>query len=809
MLSSCLVHERKKSTVISADGLPSFSSEDRLQEALAGLLCRLPFVSDVRILQGRLERGKDIVFVYHGPFGERINCACIVKNTPISGKAGASGGARTILQQIQQALDTPYTNGDGTDIYIHRAYVVSPHGIGTDAMESIGGALQRTSGQIAFITGHQLFQLFKRYWPDFFRDECSVTDRYLSDFRRELVVNNPLSAVSTLYDLGGVNEREATIYVRPSFLRIIEGLQMRPDFDNFLPTDERLLEPMTGEMFDSYLRGLRELSKLLRFLAAWEFWPAPSAYNQRIQSTASLIDDLHRVLRSGWSRLPPQIDKRTKAETRKFVTTGGLAVFHPEPGKTIPLATAREMVVTMLELIRFRLQNLNEVLQRTDPFISALAVPGFVEALGIHDSLHHAPANLLDLKSRREIRLPKDLLSTHAGPLLIVGAPGSGKTSFCRWNALNDAEQYATASSSIIPIYVPLHRLSTGPLVSFERAFLSALGASALVHDDALQDWTGGTGRLRLYLDGLDEVVSERRRKELIDLLRDGLERFPRVQAVVTARDFAYGPYLQWLPRVTLSGLDGSEIRQLISDWLANDKNRTDRFMNQLSATPSLTPLMRVPFLATLVILVFRRTGQLPESIARLYSMFVDLLCGGWDLAKGVARPSRFGKDAKLLILTATAEWAHLDRRKEFSSSDLRVIAGRLLHSLTDESFEDLKVELTEDGLLGSSGGVYQFAHLSLQEFLTARSMVSDPSGKKARHGLRKVLERDDWWRQVLRFYIALVADPSALAMWLLAEFDRYANAEVDAIIGTLEETFPYFDFESIFGRKIIVASPS
>jgi hypothetical protein len=52
---------------------------------------------------------------------------------------------------------------------------------------------------------------------------------------------------------------------------------------------------------------------------------------------------------------------------------------------------------------------------------------------------------------------------------------------------------------------------------------------------------------------------------------------------------------------------------------------------------------MHVPLLGTLVIAVFKKMKSLPESKIKLYEIFVELMCGGWDLAKNVRRDTRFG----------------------------------------------------------------------------------------------------------------------------------------------------------------------
>ena len=93
----------------------SFSSERLLQQAVAGLLRRMPGIASVQILQGADELGKDIVFTISGGFGEPLLCACVVKNTKITGDVGKSSGARTVLLQIEQAFDSPHLDGSGRE----------------------------------------------------------------------------------------------------------------------------------------------------------------------------------------------------------------------------------------------------------------------------------------------------------------------------------------------------------------------------------------------------------------------------------------------------------------------------------------------------------------------------------------------------------------------------------------------------------------------------------------------------------------------------------------------------------------------
>jgi hypothetical protein len=99
-----------------------FESEDKLQRVVADLFRKMGH-SGVRITHGPNEKRKDIIFHSVGPLGERGVFACVVKNTPITGRADdLSNGAPTIVSrlqgvvnQIQSAFTEPVPDGQGVD----------------------------------------------------------------------------------------------------------------------------------------------------------------------------------------------------------------------------------------------------------------------------------------------------------------------------------------------------------------------------------------------------------------------------------------------------------------------------------------------------------------------------------------------------------------------------------------------------------------------------------------------------------------------------------------------------------------------
>ena len=138
--------------------------------------------------------------------------------------------------------------------------------------------------------------------------------------------------------------------------------------------------------------------------------------------------------------------------------------------------------------------------------------------------------------------------------------------------------------------------------------------------------------------------------------------------------------------------------------------------------------------------------------------MFVRLLAGGWDAAKRVNRETEFGITPKLTVLVRLASILHLDRRRDAKETDFK-LATKLTLPIYLDRWDRLLDELIQDGLLVPAGSAFTFSHLSFQEFLAAKDLF-DPSDKGPIYAVDQYLSGDDWWREVVLFYIALSGKP-------------------------------------------------
>lgn len=800
----------------------TFSSEELLRQAIANLLTRMPDVRNVQIFHGQQEHGKDIVFWAKGPLGETFPCACVAKNSDITGSVDKNQGARAVCIQAEQALDTPFVDSFGTEQRIHRVYIVSPSRISASAMNSIKGKLTQRAGQIVFYSGSSLFELFRTYWLDFFADEYISLENHLLNLATD-DKHAELHAAVDLYGLGKSRAEGKTVYVN----RDLQSHLPLVEFDSELllpvPAIKRLDSLWRKADIEQTMAALNTLTTFLPHLETWSYLAAPGRELQ--EALGSFARSLQRAWLAGAQKAEEDAQEKEARAQRELSGAGATAhesrTKEPSPPLTprtakpgpYPLAGVEELYLTSRGLYT-RLTAALAPLRTTCRLSASLpkSRKSGLELLisvaakrvsSLRDCLQSAPTRLIPLAPGTTITANEQALRESQHSLIVVGAAGFGKTSFCRWNALLDAQAYREGTG-ILPIYVPLHALATEKLESPDDAFFRRMGLSALLSSEETDH---KPAMIRLYLDGLDEVPRVSQRRRIVDLAKE--ISGPKVQIILTARDYIVAPWLSWLPRISLSGLDTAAQMKLAEGWIGEAPRLLRAFTNELRKAPVLADLMSVPLLATLIILVYRQTRTLPDTRVKLYSTFVDLLSGGWDVAKGILRASRFGQHLKVMVLSQVAATAHREKRRFFDGRLVRRAIRTVVNNIDEEATLDLIGELLVDGVIARSADEFFFSHLSFQEFLCARYMLGLPQRSEIERALRGFLGGEDWWREVIKFYVALSESPSALAEWLVNRLDVTGEDSMRAqeVWQAIEISFPSFSLSNWITAQISARS--
>jgi hypothetical protein len=756
-----------------------FNNEALFQQAIAGLLRQMPDNYDVQILQGPDELGKDIVFYSRGPLGEEVVCAAVVKNVKISGNVERKSGARTVLLQAEQALDTPFIDPLGNHVPVHRVYVFSPYPVTQTALKSIQGKLKGRIGAVYFLAGQELFDAFKRHWPDFIADQASAVLGYLARAERELSDDRTLARVLDLYNIPRGIASQANVYVPASFGRVVYRGRVADLLLEAIPDAQRLT---SAGGVSQLLRCMESCRRALARVEAARHWGVideTTCYRKTLEAANSAI-----LVLGAWattsSKRNEELVERLRAQRRVASQQQSDALHDVE--------RYQGSCQTALSVFRERL---NEMGAEFDALLSTIdhkagadtviaTAKGYAPALLTMD-LFESEGVLTRFDERLEkIEFPGRELGPEDGAVLIVAPAGHGKTTFCRWTALRDIAAYRMGESDRLPVYVPLHRCRDSVPETLDGFIQEFATQSAFLDGADAERLKAGAVRARVYLDGLDELPAETQRS--VARAVAAAAPYRGKQVVLTARDSVVGPWLNFLPRIALLGLALADQQTLVTKHLEKSRYDARHFWEAVSETPTVVSLLQVPLLATLVITSYRHSGTLPPTKRQLYESICDLLSGGWDVVKGLSREGSFTRTTKLLILKALAAVTHEARKRSFAADDVHAAAHAVLGPGAQYSEAGLMQELLMDGLIEGTEECVQFSHLSFQEYLAAAFIMGSDPGR-ASEALREYLRGDPWTKEMLGFYIGMSAAPPKLADTLykvtLDEFTRAQTAEM------------------------------
>jgi formylglycine-generating enzyme required for sulfatase activity len=428
------------------------------------------------------------------------------------------------------------------------------------------------------------------------------------------------------------------------------------------------------------------------------------------------------------------------------------------------------------------------------------------EVEGVGERLSE-PQPVLELLSRRK-----------SGGLILLGDPGSGKTTFLKFLALKLAQGVGKSLKlgARLPILLPLSAYANAlarakkdlPLLSYlsryfeeERGF--DLPLAPLFEKKIAQ------GKVVLLLDGLDEVREVKVRKRVVDAVQDfcGRHRKAGNRFVMTSRVVGYRevrPAAEGLSEATLVDFEDEEIESFVERWTAalekaasgegraaqEDAGRErEALLTAVRANPGVRSLAANPLLLTVLALMKRQGVTLPERRVELYQRYVETLLKHWNLARGLPSAGRPARDLDLVetlkILQPLALWMHESSPGVglVKEGDLHRELERIYGSRGEKKPERAAHRFLEDVrehaslLLDRGGRQYGFIHLTLEEYLAAAALA-----QRGQQDVGPVIEAlaahvgEDPWHEVSLLtvgYLGLVQQRDEAAGAVLEELLR------------------------------------
>ena len=385
---------------------------------------------------------------------------------------------------------------------------------------------------------------------------------------------------------------------------------------------------------------------------------------------------------------------------------------------------------------------------------------------------------------------------------VIVGVPGSGKSTFLEWLQLSVAVARATlvaGEGQAIPLLLRVRELDAKRLPAGAGLIEAATGSEdrAALMPDGWLDRQMKQGRVLFMLDGLDETDPKTRDKYLLPWLAKLCEEYPDCRYLVSSRPAGYPPgTLRKLKFAECNLLDFNEpeITEYTKNWctairLARGENEKEArrkgaaegesIVKGFKSHPYIKNLARNPLMLSAVCLVnYFEDGKLPEDRARLYRLCVEGLLHHWDSRRGIH--SVFTLDEKLRACRQVAIAMQADDRAEYEAAKVLKIFAKVLAD-RDRAKALLEHIRYRTGLLiERRAGIFAFAHLTFQEYLAACAVHEGNYRNIDAEQLARE-HADARWNEVIALYcgIAPTRDTHHMLEYLIGQKDTGAIAEV------------------------------
>jgi predicted NACHT family NTPase len=372
--------------------------------------------------------------------------------------------------------------------------------------------------------------------------------------------------------------------------------------------------------------------------------------------------------------------------------------------------------------------------------------------------------------------------------LAILGAPGSGKTTLMRYLTLvyaNREERKLLHSKA--PVYIPVliylrdvrEDIVKNPELSL--ADLINIWIERLQRSEPLKPPSGWfadklkRNQCLVLLDGLDEIADEHERQAVSRWVDIQMEEYPEVAFILTSRPLGYqnAQLQQPVTVLEVQPFTFKQVQTFIENWYleteirsqvnADDlgvreeaKQQADDLIKRIRDSVPLTAMAVNPLLLTMIATVHRRGSALPGKRVELYREICQVLLERRQRAKRI--PDKLTAAQKQSVLQALALALMKQETRSFTLSDVRsLVQSRLVLVIKDDLEADQFLTQAREvsGLLvAKEEGIYEFAHLSFQEYLAAVELQESNQEETLTRALNNP-EQLSWWAETARLYAA------------------------------------------------------
>ncbi|CAD5931000.1 NACHT domain family [Planktothrix tepida] len=432
--------------------------------------------------------------------------------------------------------------------------------------------------------------------------------------------------------------------------------------------------------------------------------------------------------------------------------------------------------------------------------------------------------------------------------LMVLGKPGSGKTTFLKYLAIQCNQ--ANFKAELVPIFITLKQFAEvaekPSLLEYITEIFSDYDVSCEQVSILLKQ-----GKLLILLDGLDEVKIEDNSR-VIKQVRDLSEKFRQNKFVITCRSAAKTYNFEKFREVAVADFDNKQIFTFVQNWFQlNDLGNFYEFIQELEQNSRIRELATNPLLLTLLCLVFEDSLKFPANRSELYEEGINILLKKWDETRNIERDQVYKnlslqrkKDLLSQIALTTFERGDYF----FKQKELEQYISDYIRNLPDAQNDPEALQLDSEAILKSieaqhgllverAQKIYSFSHLTFQEYFTAKSFakctdwpnlvsinhITDPRWREVFLLITGMLKNaDELLRLIKKKIDVLVAEDDHLQAFLIWVQQKSSSVKVPYKLSAIRAFYydislsldaaclnpnPYIDlFEECFDSEIAVS---